>query len=96
MGAVFILAPLVGLIPTIIFSVFYFKQKRWPILTAAIFWGVYTVYEFLMHARILCSGECNIRVDLLVIYPLIWVVSIIAIVSIFRGRRSLQVKTEGL
>jgi hypothetical protein len=96
MGAVFILAPLAGLAPTIIFLTFYFKQKRGPILLAAIIWAAYTVYEFLMHARILCSGECNIRVDLLVIYPLIWAVSIIAIVSIFRGRRSLAVKTEGL
>lgn len=69
MGAVFILAPLAGLIPTTIFLAFYFKQKRWPILMATILWGVYTLYEYLMHTRVLCSGECNIRVDLLVIYP---------------------------
>jgi len=96
MGAIFILAPLAGLVPTIIFSVFYFKNKRWPILLAAILWAAYTIFEYLMHARILCSGECNIRVDLLVIYPLIWAVSIMAIVSIFRSRRSLSAKAEGL
>jgi len=86
MGAVFILAPILGLIPTILFLGFYLKLKRWPILLAAIFWSVYTVYEYLMHVRVLCSGECNIRVDLLVIYPLILAVSFIAIISIIRGR----------
>lgn len=96
MGVVFILAPLAGLVPTIIFLTFYFKQKHGPILLVAIIWAAYTVYEFLMHARILCTGECNIRVDLLVIYPLILAVSIIAIVSIFRSRRSLSAKADDL
>ena len=31
--------------------------------------GAYCVYEYLMYARVLCSGECNIRVDLLLAYP---------------------------
>jgi hypothetical protein len=32
-------------------------------------WIGYAIYEALMQARILCSGECNIRVDLLLIWP---------------------------
>jgi len=95
MGAVFIMAPILGLIPTILFVSFYLKLKRWPILLAAILWAAYTVYEYLMHTRVLCSGECNIRVDLLVIYPLLLVLSIIAIVSVIRGRRNIRsVKPE--
>ena len=90
MGAIFILASIAGLIPTALFLGFYLKLKRWPILLAAIFWGVYTIYEYLMHARVLCSGECNIRVDLLALYPLLLALSISAIVSIIRGRRSVQ------
>jgi hypothetical protein len=88
MGAIFILSPILGLIPTILFFSSYLKLRRWPILLAAILWAVYTLYEYLMHARVLCSGECNIRVDLLAIYPLLLVLSIIAIVSIIRGRRN--------
>ena len=41
-------------------------------------WLLYGVYESLMYARILCSGECNIRVDLLLIYPILLIVSVAA------------------
>lgn len=35
-------------------------------------WLSYALYEFLMYRRVLCSGECNIRVDLLFLYPLLF------------------------
>jgi len=38
-------------------------------LVLASIWLSYAVYEYLMYVRVLCSGECNIRVDLLLIYP---------------------------
>ena len=34
-----------------------------------------------MKLRVLCSGECNIRVDLLVLYPALFLVSLAAIVE---------------
>ncbi|MGH7465541.1 MAG: hypothetical protein ACREK1_10230, partial [Longimicrobiales bacterium] len=38
---------------------------RWrggrPTGLAAGAWVLYAMYEYLMYARILCSGECNIR-----------------------------------
>jgi hypothetical protein len=37
-----------------------------------------------MQRRWLCSGECNIRIDLLVIYPALLVSLVIAAVSLFR------------
>lgn len=37
----------------------------------AVFWMVYAGYEFLMFKRVWCSGDCNIRVDLLLIFPLL-------------------------
>jgi hypothetical protein len=40
-------------------------------LLTALGWCVYAVYEYLMYRRVLCSGECNIRVDLLLIYPVL-------------------------
>lgn len=53
---------------------------------AAIAWAGYGVYEYLMYARILCTGECNIRVDLLLFYPLLLVLAVVAVVQGFRAR----------
>lgn len=50
-------------------------------------WLLYGVYEYLIHARVLCSGECNIRIDLLAIYPLLLIVSVAALWNIARARR---------
>jgi hypothetical protein len=47
---------------------------------AASLWTVYLVYESLMRWRILCTGECNIRVDLLLIYPVLGVMSVVAVI----------------
>lgn len=54
---------------------------------AAVLWAAYGVYEYLMYARILCTGECNIRVDLLLIYPLLLLATIVGICSSARGAR---------
>ena len=43
---------------------------------AGIAWLLYAPYEYLMYARILCSGECNIRVDLLLLWPLLLGISL--------------------
>jgi hypothetical protein len=39
-----------------------------------------------MRLRWLCTGECNIRVDLLLIYPVLALLSVIGIVSAARGQ----------
>jgi len=53
---------------------------------AAIAWLSYAAYEPAMARRILCSGECDIRVDLLLIYPLLIAVSLAAVVAAYRTR----------
>ena len=40
-----------------------------------------------MYARIGCSGECNIRIDLLVIYPALWLLSIAGLIALLFGRK---------
>jgi hypothetical protein len=67
-------------------------SNRRGILVLAMFWVAYALYEYLMFTRILCSGECNIRVDLLLIYPALlgctlWVVAA-AVVRAIKRRRS--------
>jgi hypothetical protein len=46
---------------------------------AATLWIAYGVYETLMHLRVLCTGECNIRVDLLLFYPVLLVATLVAL-----------------
>ena len=85
--AVFISYPLAAFIPAAAFFGFYAMRKRKGILVAALCWAGYAIFETLNWLRITCSGECNIRVDLLLIYPVLWIVSIVAAVLLFRGPR---------
>jgi len=47
-------------------------------------WLLYSVYELGMQRRWLCSGECDIRVDLLVIYPVLLIGLVVAGISLLR------------
>ena len=47
-----------------------------------VLWILYGIYEYLMQIRVLCSGECNIRVDLLLIYPILLVYTITSAIRI--------------
>ena len=84
MGLIFITAPFIAVLPAVIFAWFYLITKKSINLITAILWGAYAIYEYAMKLRILCSGECNIRVDLLLIYPLLLIASVFAITSIIR------------
>lgn len=60
----------------------WFKKREIWLLIAGIGWLLYSGYEYMMHLRIWCSGECNIRVDLLVIFPLLVYLSLRAIKAV--------------
>ena len=66
---IFIAFPWLALLPAVAFGVTAWRRRRAVFWTAAIAWFAYAAYETAMARRILCSGECNIRVDLLLIYP---------------------------
>lgn len=68
------------------------RRKVLPYFTAAL-WFLYGIYEGLMYARILCTGECNIRVDLLLIYPILIIATIAGIISAIRKKPSIREKT---
>lgn len=85
--AVFIDQPLLALIPAAFFILLMgLSRSRWS-LVAAVMWVGYALYEYGMKARILCSGECNIRVDLLLVFPLLILVSGAAIYLSLRRRK---------
>jgi hypothetical protein len=50
-----------------------------------VIWLLYAVYETGMQRRWLCSGECNIRIDLLVIYPVLVLGAVVAGLSFLRA-----------
>jgi hypothetical protein len=73
-------AVVVGLL---IVACFRLTHARLALVTGAL-WILYGVYEFLMQIRVLCSGECNIRVDLLLIYPILLIYTIATMIRIGR------------
>jgi hypothetical protein len=73
--------PWLALVPAVVFAVLYWRSKLRLIAIASLAWFLYLIYEYGMYLRILCSGECNIRVDLLLIYPILLILSIIAIIK---------------
>jgi hypothetical protein len=86
---IFVGFPFLALLPAALFAALYYRCRRAPVLLAALGWLAYFPYEQSMKMRILCSGECNIRVDLLLFYPLLALLSVLALVAFIRhGRRT--------
>jgi hypothetical protein len=83
--AVLIGQPWLAAIPGAVFLWLGIAARRRLVLTAAGAWLLYLPYEYGMKWRFLCSGECNIRVDLLVLYPALAILSILAAVSALRA-----------
>ena len=82
--SLFIEWPLLAAIPALLLlGLFRRSRPRWT-LYAAVAWLLYVPYELAMRWRWLCSGECNIRVDLLLIYPVLALLTLIGILAAFR------------
>lgn len=80
LGTIFIPYPYAALLPALLFGFLYLKSKSTTVLVTAIIWVLYSIYEELHLLRVVCSGECNIRIDLFLMYPVLIVVSAIALV----------------
>jgi hypothetical protein len=85
--AVFIEFPWLALLPAVAFGVAGYYRRRPSVWAAGAAWLAYAAYETAMAKRILCSGECNIRVDLLLIYPALLALSLVAAFAAFRAGR---------
>jgi hypothetical protein len=82
----FIEYPSLAIVPAAIFAGLYVRSKRRLCVVLALIWIGYFLYESGMKYRLLCSGECNIRVDLLLIYPALALASIVGLVSGLRAK----------
>lgn len=58
------------------------RRRFRSLLIASIAWGVYAAWEWLVQAK---SPEANIRVDLLVIWPILAILSAWALYRVFRS-----------
>ncbi|HET7343532.1 MAG TPA: hypothetical protein VFL90_18860 [Methylomirabilota bacterium] len=72
--------PWLAAVPAVAFLALFALSRTSITLVAAAAWLAYLGYEYAMKLRLLCSGECNIRVDLLLLYPLLVVLSLAALV----------------
>jgi len=70
-------------------AVFY----RFHLPSFLVVWVAYLAYEY-VYIPHNCPGECNIRVDLLVIYPYLAFVTICALVSFVRSQRTTTSPSE--
>lgn len=86
MLAVFVGTPWLALVPALAFGLVYALTRRRAAVVAAFVWLAYFLYEEAMRRRILCTGECNIRVDLLLLYPMLLAFSLFAAVSALRRK----------
>jgi hypothetical protein len=73
--------PFLAFVPAAIFATMYWRLHGRTSLAAASAWGLYGVYEYGNYLRLTCSGECNIRVDMLLLAPLLIAISCAALLS---------------
>ena len=78
--AILIEYPWLALVPAALFFGLLAVAKSRLTLVTGISWLAYVPYEYGMKVRLLCSGECNIRVDLLLIYTLLIALSLASLV----------------
>jgi hypothetical protein len=82
---ILILHPYLALIPAVLFGIIYFKFRDKITGLTAIFWLLYFIYETLNLLRITCSGDCDIRADIFLIYPILLIFSVISIIKAIKS-----------
>jgi hypothetical protein len=81
----FVRYPLAALVPALLSLIGWESVRRRAAFYAGLAWLLYTVYEVGMQRRWLCSGECNIRVDLIFVYAVLGLFSLAGIVAMASG-----------
>jgi hypothetical protein len=61
------------------FAVTASQKPRPGVIVAAIVWLIYSVYEYFVANGTLCDANCNIRVDLILVWPLVWIATLFGV-----------------
>jgi len=85
--AIFVGYPWLAAVIGLLLAALYAAVPSRTLLVAAAAWILYAAYEEMIHRRVLCSGECNIRVDLLLIYPFLLALTAAALFRVWRRWR---------
>jgi hypothetical protein len=85
--AIFIAYPFLAAVIGALLLVLGRSRRRRTAVGVGIVWLLYFAYESGMQQRWLCTGECNIRIDLLLIYPVLLILLVAAAVSLSRASR---------
>ena len=86
--ASFVTHPRLALLPAVALGLLAAWRRQRFAWIAAIAWVLYAAYETAMAMRILCTGACNIRIDLFLLHPLLLVMTLVAVVAVFRARHA--------
>lgn len=84
-------AAVIGVIFVLAFIVVLMRSGRpssaggWAIGVTAVLWLLYAAWEWGIQRN---SPDANIRIDLLLIYPILAIMSVISIIQLFRGGRA--------
>ena len=54
------------------------QRPRIAVFVAAILWLLYAYYEYLIVTGVLCDEKCNIRVDLVLFFPVLGIATFLA------------------
>ena len=65
-----------------LFVVAWLYTRGVVVLVAIVLWAIFPLYNYWILNN--CSGDCNIRIDLLLIAPILLIVSVLALVSVIR------------
>src|SRR6266853_138621 len=76
--------PYIALLIGIAIFFVYFKLRKNIYLATSVLWILYGIYEYLNLLKITCSGECDIRIDLILIYPILLILTLISIILLFK------------
>ena len=71
MGFIFIPVPFIAFVISIIFYFIFKKHASKTAFVTVFLWFVYGAYESMLRFGYLCPEGCNIRIDLIVIYPVL-------------------------
>jgi len=58
-------------IMTVIHMVAGWQRPRWAVIVSGILWLLYAFWERQVATGVLCDADCNIRVDLVFIFPIL-------------------------
>lgn len=86
--AFIITQPWIAVLPALaLFALWWWKRSR-LVLWAGVLWLLYGIYEYLFYSGVFCPAGCNIRVDLLVIHPLLILLSLAGLIDAVRRNRT--------